>query len=99
MGNPQVVASARRNAEGGADIVVKSTNGVALWTMLTTKAYGRFSDNAFMVLPSEPVTVQFVPIGPFGILFLETPFLRKSRFLRRTYRKVFAPLFCNVAFL
>lgn len=68
MGNPTVVAGATANSQGGADIVVKATGGVALYTVLTTTAYGRFSDNVFMVLPSTPTVVQFIPFGPFSIL-------------------------------
>jgi len=35
---------------------------VALWVTLTTRAQGRFTNNAFL-LPATTITVQFVPFG------------------------------------
>jgi hypothetical protein len=50
------------NADGTIDIAVKS-NKVALWVTLTTRAQGRFSNNAFF-LPATTKTVQFIPFSP-----------------------------------
>ena len=51
------------NADGTVDIRI-STDHVAVFVTLTTRADGRFSDNAFLLLPSIGATVQFVPFGP-----------------------------------
>ena len=55
------VASAP-NADGSVDVAVHSDH-VAVFVTLTTRAHGRFSDNAFLLLPSAPLTLQFVPFG------------------------------------
>jgi hypothetical protein len=41
--------AAAPNADGSVDITVTATGGAAVYTVLTTKAQGRFSDNAFLV--------------------------------------------------
>jgi len=50
-----------RNGEGGADIVL-STNDVAVYATLTTKAAGRFSENAILLLPGKKM-IKFIPFG------------------------------------
>lgn len=54
--NPQ------RNPDGSIDVTVSTSGGVALWVTLTTLEQGYFSDNTFILLPSAPKTVQFLPI-------------------------------------
>ena len=49
-------------SSNGASIVLK-TNHVALYVTLTTLATGRFSTNAFIALPGESMTVQFIPFN------------------------------------
>jgi hypothetical protein len=60
------------NADGTIDISV-TTDKVAVYVTLTTLANGRFSDNAFLLLPTKPMTVQFLPFGK-----LDTAKLRSS---------------------
>jgi beta-mannosidase len=48
------------NPDGSVDIAV-STDAVALFVTLTAGAPGRFSDNAFLLLPGAPLTVQWLP--------------------------------------
>jgi hypothetical protein len=50
------------NADGSVDIHV-STTAVALFVTLTCAAPGRFSDNAFLLLPSAPLVVQWLPFS------------------------------------
>ena len=45
------------NADGTVDIAVK-TDKVALYVVLTTAAHGRFSDNAFLLMPGSQVQRQ-----------------------------------------
>ncbi len=52
---------------GGANIVLTSS-GLAMYTVLTTQAQGRFSDNAFILFPGKTV-INFIPFGPFGIFY------------------------------
>lgn len=54
------VVAAAPNADGSVDIAV-SADAVALFVTLTAMAPGRFTDNAFLLVPSAPVTVQWVP--------------------------------------
>jgi hypothetical protein len=44
---------------GNATIAVRSSLAVACWVVLTSAAPGRFSDNAFFVLPDAPRYIQF----------------------------------------
>ena len=46
------------NVDGTVDITV-TTDKVAVYVTLTTLANGRFSDNAFLLLPTKPMSVQF----------------------------------------
>ena len=55
--------AAAPNADGSVDIAL-STSAVALFVTLTTAAPGRFSDNAFHLLPSAPRTISWVPFAP-----------------------------------
>jgi beta-galactosidase/beta-glucuronidase len=54
--------AAAPNADGSIDIAV-SSSAVALFVTLTSMAPGRFSDNAFLLLPSAPRTVQWLPFA------------------------------------
>jgi len=54
--------AAAPNADGSVDIAV-STSAVALFVTLTAAAPGRFSDNAFHLLPSAPRTISWVPFA------------------------------------
>jgi len=49
------------NSDGTVDILVFSEN-VALYVTFTTRANGRFSDNAFLLLPGTRI-IQFIPFG------------------------------------
>ena len=51
----------------GTSIVLETQHGTAVFVVLTTMAVGRFSDNAIMVVPGEPVTLKFIPFdgAPF----------------------------------
>lgn len=49
-------------ADGSVPITL-TTDHVAVFVTLTTLADGRFSDNAFMMMPSKSVVVDFVPFG------------------------------------
>ena len=44
--------------------VVLETNATALFVVLTTRAQGRFADNAFALLPGRK-TLEFLPFGTF----------------------------------
>lgn len=57
--------AAQPNADGSVDIAV-STDAVALFVTLTAGAPGRFSDNAFLLLPGAPLTIQWLPFVPGG---------------------------------
>lgn len=57
------VVEGQPNPDGSVDILV-STNVVALFVTLTAAAPGRFSDNAFLLLPTKPQTIQWVPFVP-----------------------------------
>jgi len=50
------------SATGSVPITL-TTDVVAVYVTLTTQANGRFSDNAFLLLPSAPTTVDFLPFG------------------------------------
>ena len=43
-------------------IVSLSSDALALYVVLTTKAPGRFSENAFVLRPNEPKEINFVPL-------------------------------------
>lgn len=48
------------NPDGSVNITVSSTT-VALYVTLTAAAPGRFTDNAFLLRPNTPKTVQWIP--------------------------------------
>ena len=48
--------------DGSVEITV-TTDKVAVYVTLTTLADGRFSDNAFLLLPDKPEKIQFLPFG------------------------------------
>lgn len=58
------------NSNGGADITLQS-NAVAVYTILTTTAQGRFSDNVLLLLPGSTV-VTFIPYGSLDIATLKS---------------------------
>jgi beta-mannosidase len=65
------VASAP-NADGTVDVTV-TTDAPALFVTLTTLAQGRFSDNAFLLLPGDPRVIQYIPfVSPTDIDVLTT---------------------------
>ncbi len=47
----------------GRDVALE-TNATALYVVLTTRSPGRFSDNAFSLLPGRK-TLEFLPFGAF----------------------------------
>lgn len=47
--------------DGGVSVRVRAEGGVALFVTLTTLAQGNFDRNAFLLLPSSPVTLTFQP--------------------------------------
>ena len=53
------------NPDGSINITV-STSGVAAFVTLTTRAAGRFSDNAFVLVPPSAV-ITFLPFGPLDL--------------------------------
>jgi len=59
--NPTISLVVANNGE----ITVQS-DAVAVYFTLTTEAQGRFSDNAFLLLPGK-TTVQFMPIGNLDV--------------------------------
>ena len=52
-------------------IITVSTDHIALYVTLTTLAQGRFSDNAFLLLPGE-VQIEFLPFAGFDLVELKT---------------------------
>merc|ERR1711865_638676 len=53
-------------ADGHANPTISvETDHAALFVTLTTLAQGRFSDNAFLLLPGSPRQFQFVPFPGF----------------------------------
>ena len=61
---PRVALSARAaaapNADGSVNVTV-AADAVALFVTLTAMAPGRFSDNAFLLLPTAPRNVTWIP--------------------------------------
>lgn len=62
--NVTVKVSNVTNTDGTIDIHITSGR-VALWVTLTSRAHGRFSDNAFF-LPAKSKIIQFVPFYSGG---------------------------------
>ena len=60
----QFTVASAANADGSINIVITVDKGVALYLTFTTLAQGRFSDNAFVMLPGTR-TIQFLPIRGF----------------------------------
>ena len=67
----ELAIASEPNTDGSVDIGV-SADHVAVFVTLTTRADGRFSDNAFLLLPSTGATVQFVPFGPLDLDLLKS---------------------------
>ena len=61
-------------ASGTADkpTVSVTTDQAALYVTLTTLAQGRFSDNAFLLLPGETKQLAFVPFTGFDYAELQS---------------------------
>lgn len=57
--------AARRRADGAYDVTV-SADAVALYVLVEANVPGRWSDNAFDLLPVEPRTLVFAPSQPLG---------------------------------
>jgi beta-mannosidase len=76
------------NADGSVNIVVTS-DAVALFVTLTCAAPGRFSDNAFLLLPSQPRTLLWVPFVPGNIT---ADFALVNASLRVEDHSAYAPL-------
>jgi hypothetical protein len=68
-----VGAVAADPATGGATVVV-SADQTAVYVTLTTLATGRFGENAFVLLPGQPKTVQFLRFEgqPVDLALLES---------------------------
>jgi len=66
LSSTSVSFTVAENSIGGADITLTTTGGVAAYAVLTTLAYGRFSDNAMFLLPGTTV-VHFIPFGPLQL--------------------------------
>lgn len=57
------ITSVNPSSSGRGASIVLETDHVALYVTLTTLATGRFSTNAFVALPGESTTVQFIPFA------------------------------------
>ena len=58
-------------ATDGSVAITVTTDKVAVYVTLTTLANGRFSDNAFLLLPAAPLTLQFHPFGALDLARLK----------------------------
>eukprot|EP00730_Choanoeca_flexa_P008569 TRINITY_DN12506_c0_g2_i18.p1 TRINITY_DN12506_c0_g2~~TRINITY_DN12506_c0_g2_i18.p1 ORF type:complete len:975 (+),score=156.28 TRINITY_DN12506_c0_g2_i18:81-2927(+) len=58
------------NADGSVDITLQSDR-VAMYVTLTTLAQGRFSDNAFIIMPGKK-TIRFLPYENFDLTSLRS---------------------------
>jgi len=66
--DPQIQFSVKQNSQGYADITLSSSK-VAVYTLLTTLANGRFSDNSFLLFPGN-TTISFIPFGTLDLALL-----------------------------
>ena len=70
--NVAVAVNSAPNADGTVDVTL-TTDAPALFVTLTTLAQGRFSDNAFLLLPGEPRTITYIAfVSPTDIDVLKT---------------------------
>ena len=69
--NVKFTVATATNVDGTVDITV-TTDKVAVYVTLTTLANGRFSDNAFLLLPNKPIVVQFLPFGELDATKLQS---------------------------
>jgi beta-mannosidase len=69
--NVKFTVATAANVDGTVDITV-TTDKVAVYVTLTTLANGRFSDNAFLLLPTKPMSVQFLPFGELDTAKLQS---------------------------
>ena len=60
--------SSAPNPDGSVNITV-TTDATAVYVTLTTLANGRFSDNAFLLLPPS-VLIRFIPFGALDLALL-----------------------------
>jgi hypothetical protein len=68
--NVRAAVAAAPNPDNSVNVTVSADN-VAAFVVLTTQAAGRFSDNAFTVVPPS-YTVQFLPWGPLDFATLQS---------------------------
>ena len=61
-----------KSTRGGTVPITLSTNATALYVVLTTRADGRFSDNAFLLEAGMATVVDFLPWGPLDLQLLKT---------------------------
>lgn len=61
--NVSATVADQPNQDGSVDISV-TADAVALFVTLTTAAPGRFSDNAFLLLPAAPYPIKWIPFMP-----------------------------------
>ena len=59
------VQFALSDADKSAPTISVTTDAVALFVTFTTLAQGRFSDNAFLLMPGTPKTLLFLPFEGF----------------------------------
>ena len=69
--NASVTAKAT-DADNAAVVHVEATGGTALYVVLTTELQGRFSDNAFLLLPHASRTIDFLPFEGFKFAELQS---------------------------
>jgi hypothetical protein len=74
------VVASFANSDESVDITITTTGGAAVYVVLTTKAQGRFSENAFMITEDGAAaaagvltkTVQFIPWGELELTLLRS---------------------------
>ena len=66
------VQFALSDADKSAPSISVTTDAVALFVTFTTLAQGRFSDNAFLLMPGAPRTLSFLPFEGFDFDELES---------------------------
>jgi len=59
-------------ADGANPSIAVSADAVALYVTFTTLAQGRFSDNAFLLLPGADRTIEFLPFEDFDFVELQS---------------------------
>jgi hypothetical protein len=59
----QVALTVGQGADGSVPITLTATGGAAFYATLFTLANGRFSENALLLLPGQPLVVEFLPFS------------------------------------